>query len=261
MSHKVMVIVLDGASFIFCNHFLWFMNNVKYIFHNFHRKMLYIDDNPVTPTILNNFFTGKYSREHGVKGFRTMDKPWSLIGEYKGEYIWDLARRLGYTVKVLNVPVKVPVVNINVHLHGANWIDLWLPRKDHFREDVERLHNIAVYNASQDWDLFIVWYPIPDQAHHYFFPTLHDFNALKTAFYWYDLAFKYARHLIEIAKPKYWIILSDHGFTSDFEHIVIDKYKQPVHCRDGLAVSNSPFLPDSTIYVHYWILYHLHYMK
>jgi len=220
--------------------------------------MLYIDDIPITPTILHNFFTGKYSNEHGVFGFKTLDKPCSILGDYKGKYVWDIAIEHGFKVKILNVPVKIPTVNINVDLYGMNWVDAWLPLKDNFESIVDRFHEIVIRNIVKEWDLFIVWYPIPDQAHHHFFQTLHNEECLRKAFYWYNKAFKFARELITLSKPKYWIVLSDHGFSSDFEEVIAHGVKQHVHVRDGLVVSNTRELPRKTIDVYRWIIDHLH---
>lgn len=253
MSHKVLVIVLDGASFVFCNLFLWYMDNVKWFFHQFNRNMLYIDDIPITPTVLHNFFTGKYSSEHGVLGFKSLDKPCVILGEYKGKYVWDIAIEKRLKVRILNVPVKIPPININVYLGDMNWVDMWLPPRDNFETMVDRFHNLVIYNVSKEWDLFVVWYPIPDQAHHHFFPTVGDFNNLRKAFYWYDKAFRFARHVLEVAKPRYWLVVSDHGFSSDFEEFTFYGIKQHVHVRDGLVISNTKDLPRKPVDVFYWI--------
>lgn len=253
MSHKVLVIILDGASFVFCNLFLWYMDNVKDLMHKYHRGMMYVDDIPITPCILHNFFTGKYSNEHGVKGFKFIGIPTEIAGSYRGKYIWDLAREKNLIVKLVNVPVKYPPLFVNVEVRDIPLANLFLPPKDNFQFWVEVLHAINVRNITSDWDLYITWYPIPDQAHHLFFPTLGSKENLDEAFRWYNMAFRFARHLIELAKPKYFLVLSDHGFSSDFESIEIEGHKQHLHVRDALVISNTIDLPKRPVEVFSWI--------
>jgi len=245
--------VLDGASFVFCNTFMWFMSNVKHFFTNFYRKLLYIDEPPLTPCVLNSFFTGLKTEEHGVLGFAPYDKPGAFCGEYKGKYIWDEAIERGLKVKVLNVPCRASTVNIGVDLEGSHWLDLFMPPRDAFKQTVEKLHSIALKAAKDAWDLFVVWYPIPDQAHHNFFPVILSLEKLREAFKWYDMAFGYAKHLIEAAKPQAWLVLSDHGFASDFEKYYACGREQHIHVRDALVVSNVAELPSSPREVYYWI--------
>jgi len=257
MTHRLLVVILDGASFFFCNTFLWMMQNVKHFFHNFHRNMLYIDEPPLTPCVLNTFFTGKPTREHGVLGFKELKKPMSFCGIYKGKYIWDIARESGLKVKVLNIPVRIPPVYLNVDTKDLHWIDMWLPPKDKFLWHVERFHLVAMENVKAEWDFFLVWYPVPDQAHHHFFQAITDELALKTACWWYDLCFLYARQLIEASKPHTWIILSDHGFMNDYEEYSACGVRQHIHQRDALVVTNTGDLPRSPREVFIWIRGHL----
>jgi len=253
MSHRVLVIVLDGASFVMCNTFLWYMPAVKYFFHSYRRTLMFIDDVPNTPCVLNTMFSGKYSIEHGVYGFRVVDGKPCTFGVYTGKYIWDIAIEKGFNVKVMNVPVRIPPIYINVDLGELDWIDALFPPKEKFREVVEKYHRLVIENIRGEWDLFIVWYPIPDQAHHHFFPTIHNEIKFREFTYWYNKAFQFAKELIDIAKPKYFLIVSDHGFASDFEKIEIDGYPVQVHLRDALAISNRQFLPRKPIEVYYWI--------
>ena len=124
---RVMVIVLDGVSFVLANTFLWRMPNVRWFFHNFRRRLMYIDDVPLTPVVLNTMFTGKNSSVHGVLGFRHVDKPGELIGRPKIPHIWSLALARGRQVKIINVPVTIPPVWINASSEPLDWVDCWLP--------------------------------------------------------------------------------------------------------------------------------------
>jgi hypothetical protein len=221
------------------------------------RRMMYIDDIPNTPVVWNTMFTGVYSVEHGVCGFATHDKPSVFIGKPRKPWVWDVLARRGYRVKVLNVPVDIPTVWRNASTFGMDWVDAWMPPRDKFAETVGRLHKVVKLNLVGGWDLFVVWYPVPDQAHHHFFPTIHDNASLEIATRWYNRAFCYALELIELAKPDHWLIVSDHGFTSDFEEIVIDGYKQHVHVRDGLAIARGRWVPERPVQVYRWILEHV----
>lgn len=248
------MIVLDGASLVFCQLFCWYMPNVKWFWDNAKRRqMMFVDDVPNTPVVLNNMFTGKHSREHGVLGFGEAGPTAWYIGEYRGEYVWDKLEKWGLKVRVCNVMVKIPAVWVNANTFGMSKIDACLPPKERFEETVDRLHRVIKVNA-RDCDVFICWYPIPDQAHHHFFPTVGTPESLRLAFYWYDKAFRFARELIELARPEKWLVVSDHGFTSDFEHIVVQGKKQPVHIRDALAITNVDYCPSIPIEVYEWIL-------
>jgi len=250
---RVMVIVLDGASFVFTNTFIWDMDDARELWHRNHRCMMYIDEPPITPAVLTSMFTGKPTCEHGVKGFRTLEKPGIIAGEYRGKYIWDELEERGFVCKVINVPVKIPPVYRRVDIHRFNWVDCWLPPKDRFLPVVTRFHNVVCDYAKRDWDLFVVWYPIPDQAHHHFFQTIDSDQKLREACFWYNLAFKFAKELIELGRPTHWLIVSDHGFTSDFEEYWADGIRQHVHIRDGLTLSNIKDLPDRPRKVYHWI--------
>lgn len=240
---KLLIIILDGASFIFTNTFCWFMDNVMWFWSRFKRGLMYIDEPPLTPCVVNSMFTGLRTQEHGVIGFSRAGRESIFIGEFKGKYLWDEAAEKGLKVKVLNVPCKIPTVNINVDLYNMDWIDCFAPPKDNFEALIERYHSIVRRNLMAECDLFIVWYPIPDQAHHHFFAIINNYEKLHEAFKWYNRAFGYAKDLIELSRPESFMILSDHGFMSDFEEYIAAGKKQHIHIRDGLAVTNIDEIP------------------
>lgn len=257
MMGKVLVVVLDGASFVLANTFLWHMPYAKKLFHNYHRRLMYVDDIPITPTVLCNMFTGRSSKEHGVYGFKHLRKGGEILGKCRCKFVWTLAKMRGKLVRVLNVPVEIPPVNLNVDISGTDWLDNWLPPKDRFLEAVRRYHAMVLRNVKQPFDLFITWYPIPDQAHHHFFQTISNEEQFKRFTYWYDLAFRFAWELINASRAEKWLVVSDHGLISDFETYEIEGFRQHVHIRDALAVTNSPPAPEHPREVYNWIIRNL----
>ncbi|RLF08404.1 MAG: hypothetical protein DRJ60_00295 [Thermoprotei archaeon] len=250
---RVLVVVLDGASFVFTNTFCWFMEDVMWFWSKFKRTFLYVDEPPLTPCVLNSMFTGLRTNEHGVKGFSPRGLKNPFIGMFKGKYIWDLCTAVGLKVRVFNVPVRIPPIYLNVDLKGHDWVDYWLPPKERFEVTVKMMHEVVKENIKNPYDLFIVWYPIPDQAHHHFFATIHSHEALHEALKWYNTAFKYARELIELSRPDAFLIVSDHGFMCDFESYYADGIRQHIHVRDALAVTNVDDVPKTVRDVFHWV--------
>lgn len=246
---RVLVVCLDGYSFIFGNIFLFNLPNCMKLFNMGYRRMLYIDDIPNTPVAWNTIFTGKYHNEHGVYGFS--DK--GYLGKPRLPYVWDVLEQKGYKVIVANMPVKLPAVWKNVE-PPMHWFDCLWPPKERLPETCEVLHQYFKSLACREWNLLVVWYPIPDQAHHHYFPTLETRDKLEKAFQWYDLSCRYAVDLIEASKPTAWIVLSDHGMTNTYEEIVVLGKKQGLHNRDGLVVASKRPLPEKTVEVYGWIL-------
>jgi len=74
-----------------------------------------------------------------------------------------------------------------------------------------------------------------------FFPVIDSFSRLLVAIDWYDFAFSLASGLVSSARPRFWFVLSDHGFGSDLEPWL----GVPHHLRDGLVLTNTDRLPRS----------------
>ncbi|RLG72672.1 MAG: hypothetical protein DRO23_10075, partial [Thermoprotei archaeon] len=152
---------------------------------------------------------------------------------------------------------KIPPLYINCKLLFLKWVDAWLIPKRRFLETISKYHREVLRAVKKPYDLFVTWYAIPDQACHHFFQTLHSWEAFKTACFWYDLAFKYARELVEASKPKYFLLVSDHSFPSDFEKYHIQGTVQHVHLRDATAVTNGKWVPEKPTQVYKWVLEHV----
>lgn len=227
---KVMVVVLDGLSYVFANTFLWWGSDIERLFKypNAKRRMMYVDVLPETPFVIGAFFSLRKFIEGGTI-----------------EWVWELRRDLD--IKVINVPARVPPVYVNVP-RPSNWVDYFTPPKEYFEEKLIEYHHFVKRHGKGD--ALFVWYPIPDQAHHHFFPTIPDLTALRTAIYWYNLACKIALDLLEYFRPERWLIIGDHGFTSDVEEAPV---KGLYHIRETTAITNYGEPPRKVTDVPYWI--------
>ena len=129
------------------------------------------------------------------------------------------------------------------------WVDYIVLPREAFMETLNKYHSYVKEHLATA-DVGFVWYMVPDQAHHYFFPTIHDENLLKLAIKWYDIASALALDLVETFKPKKWAILSDHGFTSD----IPDKNLGGIyHIRDAMIITNTGSTPLRVSEVIYWL--------
>ena len=160
-------------------------------------------------------------------------------------WIWELVQ--GKKVVVINIPAEIPPIYYGLP-RPKNWLNYFVFPRELFRESVLVYHEFVKKNLRAD--IGFVWYMIPDQAHHYFFATIPDIETLKKAIEWYDFACKLALDLIETFKPRCWVILSDHGFTSDVRDTIFNlKY----HIRDGVAITNCGEPPKRASDVVYWL--------
>lgn len=194
--------------------------------------MLFIDVLPETPSVATAFFQVKKYLKAGMEAITS-------------KWIWELIS--GKKAVAINIPAEVPPIYYGLP-RPKNWLNYFVYPKQLFRESVLVYHDFVKNNLNVD--VGFIWYMIPDQAHHYFFPTIHDIGALKKAIEWYDFACKLALDLIESFKPKCWIVLSDHGFTSDVRDTV---FNLRYHIRDGVAITNCGHLPRYASEVIYWI--------
>lgn len=236
MYHKLdlLVIVLDGLSYVFTNTFMWFGQYMQKLWKldDTKRSMLYIDVLPETPYVANTFFR----LDIYVNAGRNAILP---------HYIWEYFRDL--RIQAFNIPVSIPTCYFNVS-RPRKWIDYFVLPKERFDETINEFHEYVKNNINSR--VTFVWYMIPDQAHHYFFPTIHDYDSLKKAIKYYDMACRLALDLIQTFKPSCWIILSDHGFTSDVRDTVIESL---YHIRDGIAITNCGEPPRKASEVIYWL--------
>ena len=227
---KTLIVILDGLSYVVTNVFCWWRKNLLKLWKlpgSTHR-MLYVDVYPETPQVLTNFFQiRKY-----VPGKTT-------------QWIWELFEKLD--VKVINIPVQVPPIYYNVE-RPRNWVDYYTPPRERFKETVDDYHRFILDHGGAE--VLITWYPVPDQAHHHFFATAHDPPSLNIMLDYYDLAAKYALELIEHYKPKKYIILSDHGLSSDVQDKSIPGL---YHIRDATIATNVADPPDRASEIIYFI--------
>jgi len=226
---RLLVVVLDGMSYVFANVFCWWDKYLSRLWKlkEAKRTLMFIDTFPETPVVATQFFQLR-------KFYRASIMNW--VWEY-----FDLR------VAAVNIPVKIPALWVGVK-KPVNWIDYFPLPKERFYEKLMELHNYV--KTLKGFDVLIVWYPVPDEAHHYFFPTMHDSNSLGKAIKWYGISAKLALDLIDHHKPKKWVILSDHGFSSDRNDMDI---RGRVHLRDGLAITNCGKPPTRSSKVVFWL--------
>jgi len=227
----VLVVVLDGLSYVFANVFCWWGESIRRLwsYPGAKRCMMYVDVIPETPTVMATFF----QLRKFVPGTITT-------------WVWDLVT--GRRVKAINIPACMPPIYHGVP-RPANWVDFFSPPKERFREVLMKYHSYV--KANGDADILFVWYPVPDQPHHHFFSTIPSIDALRTAIEWYDLACKLALDLIETFKPRRWLVVSDHGFTSDVRDTPIPAL---YHIRDATAITNFDEPPRGASEVVYWVV-------
>jgi len=228
---KVLVVVLDGLSYVFSNTFLWWADDIRRLFKypGAKKRMMYIDVLPETPSVLGAFFSLRKFVEGGSV-----------------EWVWQLYRDMN--IKAINIPARVPPIYYNVE-RPRNWVDYFTPMPTEFLQKLMEYHGFVKKNGNGD--ALFVWYPVPDQPHHLFFPTIHDQDSLRRAIYWYNLACKLALELIDYFKPKRWLVVGDHGFTSDTDEVPI---KARFHIRESTAITNYGEPPMKASEVVYWII-------
>lgn len=225
-----LVVVLDGMSYVFANTFCWRGPNIYRLwgYPNTKRNMLFIDVLPETPHVATTFFQVRRFYESKVI-----------------KWIWELIQ--GKRVVAVNIPTEIPPIYYNIQ-RPKEWLNYMFYPKAFFREAVFNFHDFVKRNLKAD--IGFVWYMIPDQAHHHFFPVINDLVKLKEAIQWYDLACRLALDLIETLKPKKWLVLSDHGFASGVQDTPL---KALYHNRDGVVITNCGEPPKRASDVVYWL--------
>ncbi len=229
---KVLVCILDGFSFIFSNTFLWFGENMKRLLHmpGTRRGMMYVDVDPITPEVLSAFFSRKLF--------------------YRGriaKYIWE---HVNLPIKVINLPVELPTIYVNVP-RPPNWVDFFTPKKEQFESTLMQYHRFVLRYGNGF--ALIVWYPVPDQAHHHFFPAIGDHEAFMKAIRWYDKSAKLALDLIERFRPQRFLVLGDHSFMSDLEEAEVKGEKESYHHREAMVLTNFGEPPTRPHLVYNWL--------
>ena len=227
----VLVVVLDGLSYVFSNTFLWWNKDIERLFKypGARRRMMYVDVLPETPSVMGAFFTLRKFVEGGTI-----------------EWVWEIRR--DKRIKAINIPVRVPPVYYGV-TRPRDWVDYFTPPREIFLDKLMEYHSFV--KRQGHGDALLVWYPVPDQAHHHFFPTINNMDSLSTALYWYGLACRLAVELIEYFKPRRWLIVGDHGFTSDVQEAPV---KARFHIRESTAITNYGEPPMKASEVVYWII-------
>jgi len=227
-----MVCVLDGFSFIFSNTFMWFGEDIKKLLKmpSTRRGMMYIDVDPITPEVLHAMFCRGLFFQGRVR-----------------KYIWQ---HVTANWKVINLPIELPTIYFGVP-RPADWVNFFTPKKEAFRQVVEKYHKFVLNNGNAD--VLIVWYPIPDQAHHHFFPAITSHELLEEAVKWYNISARMALELIERFKPQRFLIVGDHSFVSDIESIKILGMVEAYHHREALALTNFGNPPRRPAEVYEWL--------
>jgi len=192
--------------------------------------MMYIDVDPITPEVLSAMFTRKLFYEGKVV-----------------QYVWE---HVNCYAKAINIPITLPTIYYNVP-RPRKWVTYFTPTKEEFLQIVNEYHNFVLEHG--DAELLIVWYPIPDQAHHHFFSAITTKEAFDEAVKWYDLAAKFALDLINEFKPKRFLVVGDHGFVSDLEFGDVRGKKENYHHRESLALTNFAPPPQRPSQVYCWI--------
>jgi len=147
-----LVVILDGYSFIFANTFLWWRENIKKLLHfpGTKRDMCYINTIAYTPHALKAAFTFSFFKK-------------TPQGPVVTNYVWDC---VNVQVKVINLPIDLPPLYRGVQT-PKEWLDYFTPKKEEFEYWVKKYHNFVLKHGNAE--NLIVWYPVPDQAHHHFF--------------------------------------------------------------------------------------------
>jgi len=229
---NMLVVILDGLSFIISNTFLFLRENIGKLLHlpNSFRGMCYVDVIPYTPHVLNSIFTLSTLRK--IEGKLTYTR-----------YVWEIE---GVNVRVINLPISIPPKYHNISL-PIEWYNFYTPPKERFEHWVNIFHRYVLANGN--YENLIVWYPIPDQAHHHFFPAIPDIETFNLMLDWYDKSCKIALDLLDKFKPRRWLIMGDHGLVSD-----IEEFKGiPIHHRETLAITNFDKPPKKISNTIFWI--------
>ena len=243
MPARGLVVVLDGLSFVVTETLNWFMGASGEWLRGLRRRMLLVTQPPNTFTVLNTFFTGAPLEGHGVCGHAD-----ALAGKRSRlPYLWErLPSSVRGSVLVHGVLVTVPPAYSPSSLMPAAWRDYAFLPRDGFGVVLASYLARAKTLLRRRWRLAIVWVPIPDQAHHHFFPAVTDQRLLNTMIQWYARALDAARELAEAAEAEELLIVSDHGLSS----IVEDAPCGPHHHRDAATAGTIRSLPKSDLEVY-----------
>jgi len=231
--------------------FGWIMDNVKW-FWGRTWKMMYIDEVPNTPSVLATMFSGVRSSVHGIKWFRR-----SSEFKVKPFFVWDILRE-SYNVVVMPLPIFIDSIVVNASLMGHKPWNLTHPTRGKLSKYVSILHRLGKFNSKvKRWNLFIMYYPIPDKASHWYVNFFKDWDGIHRGIQWFDYSFRLAREFIEYASPKKWLLVGDHSIPCP-DYIVEDRFKPPegasAHVPEALAVSNTSWAPTRPRHVFKWIL-------
>jgi predicted AlkP superfamily phosphohydrolase/phosphomutase len=165
MSHRVVLIGLDGATFSVLDPLMQdgVMPFLKELTTNGVRGVLYSTPHPLTPPAWTTLMTGRTPGNHGVFDFvrveRQGDHPgYSLAtaADNQCETIWSIASRQGYRVTTLNFPCMFPPPEIHGFVVPGFVPRSYLSRAVHPRDLYRRLKAQPEFNARElaiDWDI------------------------------------------------------------------------------------------------------------
>ena len=121
-------------------------------------------EKPLSPAIWCGMFCGRTFSEHGHDSFVSGDK---LVRreDIKVEFIWDMMRRAGKKVRVLNVPFVVPPYSFNVEYKPVGFglptnESEWWVELDKVTEKTKEL-------MAEEPELLITAYTLLDRIQHF----------------------------------------------------------------------------------------------
>jgi predicted AlkP superfamily phosphohydrolase/phosphomutase len=120
MSHKLLVIGLDGASFNVLDALIekGYLPNIERLILNGSRADLETTFPPITAVAWSSFMTGKNPGKHGIFEFIRRDKDSKRemavnASLRRGRAVWDLLGQAGHRVIVHNFPCTYPPAEVN----------------------------------------------------------------------------------------------------------------------------------------------------
>jgi len=250
-----MVIVLDGASFTIS----WMTSNVfKSVnwFSKYYWSFMYVNEIPTTPSVLMTMFTGKRYVEHRVWWFDSIE--YDELNKFR--FVWDEAEEESLKVIVSPIPFcRWPYYKNFALLGEKSWKLTFPSHKDDIIKVTEKLHKLMRLNVIKPWNLFIAYYILPDRLYHKNKEPVESFDELIELIKVYDYAFGLAKDLLNVAKPRKWLVVSDHSYICPDEFVENRPPKRKtVHIPEALSITNLPPAPKRPIEVYYWIKRCLH---
>lgn len=172
-------------------------------------RELVLREKPISPSIWCGMFSGKTPEEHGHEDFVAGDR---LVKreDIKVDFIWDILRRQGKRVKVLNVPFVVPPYSFGVDFKPVGF---GLPTNEkEWQEELDRVTETTRELLAEKPDLLISVYSLLDRIQH-----LHWGEDCVLG--WYrKVDSKIGQLLFDTGfleeKQNKLIVISDHGFCS-----------------------------------------------